>query len=116
MGKIYIIKQHYSEEADEMEWLINSETPQPAISVRVDDYFYLRLNPETSEVVGATLFNASEWFARNCPYSPNYPTHKKVLWAFGQFRTALRQVFSHKSLADLEVQEYIREKLENFAA
>lgn len=115
MDKINILKQHYNEETDEMEWLINSENPKPAISIWVDDYFYLRLDPETGEIVGATLLNPKDWFARRCPYSPEYPFYKKVLWAFSEFGRILRQVFSRKSLADVEVQEYMRRKLESFA-
>ena len=116
MAKINIVRAHYNEETDEMDLLINSETPQPAISIWVDDYFYLRLHPETREIVGATLLNASEWFARKCPYSPEYPFYKKVFWIFCELRRILHQVFSPKSLVDAEVQEYMRRELESFVA
>ena len=113
MDKVKIVGQYYDEETDEMEWLINSDTPQPAISIRVDDYFYLRIHPETGEIVGATIFNASEWFAKNCPYSPHYPIHKKLLWAFREFKEALVHAFTPKSLNDPEVRDYVEKELKS---
>jgi hypothetical protein len=49
----------YNEDADELDLVINVDKPQPAISHLVEDNFYLRINPKTNQVVGATIFNAS---------------------------------------------------------
>ncbi len=89
MEHIKVTSQHYYPESDEMEWVINVDTPQPAISYRVDDFFYIRINPETNQVVGATLFNASEWFGE------------------------LARAFASKSLDNPEVNLYIQRKLES---
>lgn len=54
----------YNATTDELDLVINVAKPQPAISVPLDDeFFFLRMNPETNEIVGATIMNASRWFA-----------------------------------------------------
>jgi hypothetical protein len=60
MEKMKITDYHYYPDSDELDLVINVDKPQPAISVYVDDDFYLRVNPDTQQVVGAAIFNASE--------------------------------------------------------
>lgn len=59
-----ITQVFYSEDADELDLVINVSKPQPAISHLVEDDFYLRINPETHQVVGATIFNASYYLGQ----------------------------------------------------
>ncbi len=63
MEKMRITDYHYYPDSDELDLVINVDKPQPADSVYVDDDFYLRVNPDTKQVVGATILNASELFA-----------------------------------------------------
>ncbi len=64
MEKIKITDYHYYPESDELDLVINVEKPRAAISVPLDDeFFFLRVDPETNQVVGATIMNASRWFA-----------------------------------------------------
>lgn len=91
MDKIRIVDQHYYPESDELDLVINADAPRPAVSVLVDDYFYLRVDPETSEIVGATIFNASEWFAE------------------------LARVFASQSLDNPDVRLFLERKLESLA-
>ncbi len=58
-----ITDYHYYTDSDELDLVINTDKPQPAVSIYVDDDFYLRVNPDTHQVVGATILNASELFA-----------------------------------------------------
>lgn len=48
----------------ELYMLINSNAPRPAVSYLVDDErnFYLRVAPDTGEVVGASVLFANDWF------------------------------------------------------
>jgi uncharacterized protein YuzE len=59
MEKMKITRVFYDEDADELDLVINVEQPQPAVSHLVEDDFYLRIDPDTQQVVGATIFNAS---------------------------------------------------------
>ncbi len=59
MEKMTITRVFYDEEADELDLVVNVDEPQPAVSRLVEDDFYLRVNPQTNQVVGATIFNAS---------------------------------------------------------
>jgi len=55
-----ITDYHYYPESDELDLVINVDKPRAAISVPLEDeFFFLRVDPETDEVVGATIFNAS---------------------------------------------------------
>ena len=59
-----ITNYHYYPESDELDLVINVDKPRPAISVPLDDeFFFLRVDPETNEIVGATILNVSKWFA-----------------------------------------------------
>jgi len=65
MEKIKITGYHYYPESDELDLVINVDQPRAAISVPLDDeFFFLRVDPETNEVVGATILNVSRWFAQ----------------------------------------------------
>jgi len=64
MEKMRITDYHYYPESDELDLVINVDKPRAAISVPLDDeFFFLRIDPETNEIVGATIMNASRWFA-----------------------------------------------------
>jgi hypothetical protein len=64
METIKITKVFYNEDADELDLVINVDKPQPAISHLVEDDFYLRIDPDSNQVVGATIFNASHYFGQ----------------------------------------------------
>jgi hypothetical protein len=64
METLKITQYHYHTESDELDLVINVPEPRPAISVPLaDEFFFLRIDPETQQVVGATILNASRWFA-----------------------------------------------------
>lgn len=64
MEKIKVTDYRYNLEVDELDLVINVATPRAAISVPLDnEFFFLRVDPETNEIVGATVLNASRWFA-----------------------------------------------------
>ena len=67
------------------------DKPQPAVSHLVEDDFYLRVNPETHQVVGATIFNASLYFGQ------------------------LARAFALKSLDDPNVRFFLERRVESFA-
>lgn len=59
-----ITDYHYYPESDELDLVINVDKPRPAVSVPLnDEFFFLRVDPETDEIVGATILNVSRWFA-----------------------------------------------------
>ena len=60
---VKITDYHYYPESDELDLVINVDKPQPAVSVLVDDDLYLRLDPDTNQVVGATILNVSAFCA-----------------------------------------------------
>jgi hypothetical protein len=62
METFKITKVFYNADADELDLVINYPEPQPARSVLIADDFYLRINPDTNAIVGATIFNASYYF------------------------------------------------------
>jgi hypothetical protein len=64
MEKMTITQIAYNEDADELDLVINVNKPQPAISHLVEDDFYLRINPDTNQIVGATIFNASHYLGQ----------------------------------------------------
>ena len=64
METIKITDVFYNQDTDELDLVINVAKPQPAISHLVEDDFYLRVNPDTNQVVGATIFNASHYLGR----------------------------------------------------
>lgn len=64
METLKITNVIYNEDADELDLVINADKPQPAISHLVEDDFYLRIDPESNQVVGATIFNASHYFGQ----------------------------------------------------
>jgi hypothetical protein len=65
MEKMKITDYHYYPESDELDLVINVDKPRPAISVPLEDeFFFLRVDPETDEIVGATILNVSRWFAQ----------------------------------------------------
>ena len=108
---IRIVAQHYNKETDEIEWLINSPVAQPAISIRVDDELYLRVHPETREIVGATLFHASEWLARRCPYAPKYPLYKRLVWIVRELWHVFRRGLISHPPPDPEIDRYMEQLL-----
>jgi hypothetical protein len=65
MEKIKVTDYHYYPDSDELDLVINAGKPREAISVPLEDeFFFLRVDPETNEIVGATILNASRWFAQ----------------------------------------------------
>lgn len=48
----------------ELYMLVNTDEPRPAVSYLVDDErnFYLRVAPDTGEIVGASALFANDWF------------------------------------------------------
>ncbi len=83
---------HYYPESDEIDLTIDVEKPREAISVPLEDeFFFLRLDPTTKQIVGATVLNASQWFA------------------------ALAHAFATKSLDNSDVQLLLEKKVEEFA-
>ena len=92
MEKIKVTDYHYYAEGDELDLVINVKQPQPAISVPLDDeFFFLRVNPETNAIVGATVLNASRWFA------------------------ALAHAFATKALDNTDVKLLLEKKVEALA-
>lgn len=81
----------YNEDADELDLVINVDKPQPAISHLVEDDFYLRINPETNQVVGATIFNASLYLGQ------------------------LARAFAMKALDDPNVRFFLERRVESLA-
>lgn len=64
MEKMKVTDYRYNADTDEPSRVIHVEKPEPAISVPLDDeFFFLRVNPDTNEIVGATVLNAGRWFA-----------------------------------------------------
>jgi hypothetical protein len=65
MEQIKITDYHYYPDSDELDLVINVNKPRAAVSVPLDDeFFFLRVDPETNEVVGATILNASHYVAQ----------------------------------------------------
>jgi hypothetical protein len=62
METLKLTKVFYDADADELDLVINYPEPQPARSILIADDYYLRINPDTNAIVGATIFNASYYF------------------------------------------------------
>ncbi len=58
MGKE--IKMAYDDEGDILD--ISIGDPEKAISKEVEDDFFLRVNPDSGEVVGFSVLNFRKWF------------------------------------------------------
>ena len=86
-----ITKYFYNEDTDELDLVLNVDEPQPAVSDLVEDDFYLRINPETNQVVGATIFNASLYFGQ------------------------LARAFALKTLDDPNVRFFLEHRVASFA-
>jgi hypothetical protein len=86
-----ITQVFYNEETDELDLVINVEKPEPAVSQLVEDDFYLRINPETHQVVGVTIFNASLYFGQ------------------------LARAFALKAFDDPNVRFFLEHRVESFA-
>lgn len=81
----------YNQDTDELDLVINVDKPQPAISHLVEDDFYLRINPDTNQVVGATIFNASHYLGQ------------------------LARAFASKAFDDPNVRFFLEHRVESFA-
>lgn len=86
-----ITDYHYYPDSDELDLVINVDKPQPAISHLVEDDFYLRINPDTKQVVGATIFNASHYLGQ------------------------LARAFASKAFDDPNVRFFLEHRVESFA-
>jgi hypothetical protein len=65
MEKMKITDYHYYPDSDELDLVINVDQPRAAISVPLEDeFFFLRVDPETDEIVGATIMNASHYLGQ----------------------------------------------------
>ncbi len=65
MEKMKITDYHYYPESDELDLVINVEKPREAVSIPLEDeFFFLRVDPQTNEIVGATIFNASHYLGQ----------------------------------------------------
>jgi hypothetical protein len=65
MEKMKITNYHYYPESDELDLVINVDKPRAAVSFPLEDeFFFLRIDPETNEVVGATIMNASRYLGQ----------------------------------------------------
>jgi uncharacterized protein YuzE len=91
MEKMKITQVFYDEDADELDLVVNVDEPQPAASRLVEDDFYLRVNPETNQVVGATIFNASLYLGQ------------------------LARAFAMKAFDDPNVRFFLERRVESFA-
>jgi len=58
MGKE--IRMVYDEEGDILD--VSLGAPERAISKEIEDDFFLRINPDTGEVVGFSILNFRKWF------------------------------------------------------
>ena len=81
----------YNQDTDELDLVINVDKPQAAISHLVEDDFYLRINPDTKQVVGATIFNASHYLGQ------------------------LAHAFASKAFDDPNVRFFLEHRVESFA-
>ena len=86
-----ITQVFYNDDTDELDLVINVAKPQPAVSHLVEDDFYLRINPETDQVVGATIINASLYFGQ------------------------LARAFAVKAFDDPNVRFFLERRVESFA-
>lgn len=91
METMKITNVFYNQDTDELDLVINVDKPQPAISHLVEDDFYLRINPDTKQVVGATIFNASHYLGQ------------------------LAQAFASKAFDDPNVRFFLEHRVESFA-
>lgn len=91
METMKITNVFYNQDTDELDLVINVDEPQPAISHLVEDDFYLRINPDTNQVVGATIFNASHYFGQ------------------------LARAFALKAFDDPNVRFFLEHRVESFA-
>jgi hypothetical protein len=91
MEKMKITQVFYNEDADELDLVINVDKPHPAVSHLVEDDFYLRISPETNQVVGATIFNASLYLGQ------------------------LAHAFAMKAFDDPNVRFFFERRIESFA-
>ncbi len=92
MDKMKITDYHYYPESDELDLVINVDKPRAAISVPLEDeFFFLRVDPETNEIVGATILNASHYLAQ------------------------LAHAFATKSFDDPNVRFFLEHRVEAFA-
>lgn len=91
MEEMKITQVFYDEDSDELDLVINVSQPQPAVSHLAEDDFYLRINPETHQVVGATIFNASLYLGQ------------------------LAHAFAMKAFDDPNVRFFLEQRVEAFA-
>ncbi len=67
MAKVTItyVDHYHQDDFDELNLRINDEPAQPASGELVDDEHnaFLKVNPDTKKVVGATVVYADDWFA-----------------------------------------------------
>jgi hypothetical protein len=87
-----ITQVFYDEDADILDLVIDVPEPKPAISVPVgDEFFFLRVDPETKGIVGATLMNTSHYFGQ------------------------LAHAFATKAFDDPNVRFFLERRVESFA-
>ncbi len=92
MEKMRITDYHYYPESDELDLVINVEKPRVAVSVPLEDeFFFLRVDPETNEIVGATILNASHYMGQ------------------------LAHAFATKAFDDPNVRFFLERRVESFA-
>jgi hypothetical protein len=92
MEKVRITDYHYYPDSDELDLVINVDKPRAAVSVPLDDeFFFLRVDPETNELVGATILNASHYLAD------------------------LARAFALKAFDDPNVRFFLERRVESFA-
>ena len=67
MEEIKITEYEYKDDPDlgELYMILNGDTTRSGTLWPVDDerYFLLKVNRETSKIVGAVIFHANDWFA-----------------------------------------------------
>ena len=91
METMRITDVFYDHDTDELDLVINVDKPQPSISHLVEDDFYLRINPDTNQIVGATIFNASHYLGQ------------------------LARAFAMKAFNDPNVRFFLERRVEAFA-
>jgi len=92
METMRITDYHYYPESDELDLVINVDKPRAAVSVPLEDeFFFLRIDPETEEVVGATIMNASHYLGQ------------------------LAHAFAIKAFDDPNVRFFLEQRVEAFA-
>ena len=59
-----ILPLGYNSEADELDLLINTDLPSPAESIPIDEGIYMRIDKNSSEVIGAFIRGYSNFIKK----------------------------------------------------